>query len=144
MREMLKFYIDGNWVDPVTPNAVDVINPATEEPCGRISLGSPADVDLAVAAVGHAAGQRQVAVEPGGAPGGAGELLAELAEARAEVLEAEALGVIGVAGGVGLEAGRGVGPVGVCLDVVALCAVWTARLDRDESLATRVATHLSL
>jgi aldehyde dehydrogenase (NAD+) len=54
MREMLKFYIDGNWVDPVTPNAVDVINPATEEPCGRISLGSPADVDLAIAAAKRA------------------------------------------------------------------------------------------
>jgi len=54
MREMLKFYIDGKWVDPVTPNPVDVINPATEEPCGRISLGSPADVELAVAAAKRA------------------------------------------------------------------------------------------
>ena len=54
MREMLKFYIDGNWVDPVTPNPVDVINPATEEACGRISLGSAADVDLAVAAAKRA------------------------------------------------------------------------------------------
>ena len=54
MREMLKFYIDGKWVDPVTPNPVDVINPATEEPCGRISLGSAADVDLAVAAAKRA------------------------------------------------------------------------------------------
>ena len=50
MREMLQFYIDGKWVDPVTPNTLDVINPATEEVCGRISLGSTADVDLAVAA----------------------------------------------------------------------------------------------
>ncbi len=50
MREMLQFYIDGKWVDPVTPNTLDVINPATEEVCGRISLGSAADVDLAVAA----------------------------------------------------------------------------------------------
>ncbi len=54
MREMLKFYIDGEWVDPVTPNPVDVINPATEAPCGRISLGSAADVDLAVAAAKRA------------------------------------------------------------------------------------------
>ena len=54
MREMLKFYIDGEWVDPVTANPVDVINPATEEPCGRISLGSAADVDLAVAAAKRA------------------------------------------------------------------------------------------
>ena len=50
MREMLQFYIDGQWVDPETPKTLDVINPATEEVCGRISLGSAADVDKAVAA----------------------------------------------------------------------------------------------
>ena len=54
MRDMLKFYIDGEWVDPVTPNTVEVINPATEEACGRISLGSSADVDRAVAAAKRA------------------------------------------------------------------------------------------
>jgi len=54
MRDMLQFYIDGKWVDPATPNTLDVINPATEEPCGRISLGSAADVDLAVAAAKRA------------------------------------------------------------------------------------------
>jgi len=50
MREYLKFYIDGQWVDPVAPNPLDVINPATEEVCGHISLGAAADVDKAVAA----------------------------------------------------------------------------------------------
>ncbi len=50
MRDMLQFYIGGKWVDPVTPNPFEVINPATEEVCGHISLGSAADVDLAVAA----------------------------------------------------------------------------------------------
>jgi aldehyde dehydrogenase (NAD+) len=50
MREMLQFYIGGQWVDPVVPNTLDVINPATEEVCGRISLGSAKDVDKAVAA----------------------------------------------------------------------------------------------
>jgi len=55
MREMLQFYIDGEWVDPETPNPFDVINPATEEVCGRISLGSAADVDKAVAAANRAA-----------------------------------------------------------------------------------------
>jgi len=54
MREKLQFYIDGRWVDPVTPHPFDVINPATEEVCGRISLGSEADVDLAVAAARRA------------------------------------------------------------------------------------------
>ncbi|MEM7432287.1 MAG: aldehyde dehydrogenase family protein [Pseudomonadota bacterium] len=50
MRDMLQFYINGEWVDPVTPNPLDVINPATEQVCGRISIGSEADVDKAVAA----------------------------------------------------------------------------------------------
>ena len=45
MKEYLKFYINGQWVDPVQPKTLDVINPATEEPIGRISLGSAADVD---------------------------------------------------------------------------------------------------
>ncbi|MDH3339588.1 MAG: aldehyde dehydrogenase family protein [Gammaproteobacteria bacterium] len=54
MREMLQFYIAGQWVDPATPNTLDVVNPATEEVCGRISLGSKADVDLAVAAAKRA------------------------------------------------------------------------------------------
>jgi len=54
MRESLKFYINGEWVAPVMPKTMDVINPATEEAVGRISLGSAADVDKAVHAA-HAA-----------------------------------------------------------------------------------------
>ena len=54
MRDMLRFYIDGKWVDPVAAHPFDVINPATEEVCGHISLGSSADVDLAVAAAKRA------------------------------------------------------------------------------------------
>src|SRR5277367_4747855 len=50
MQERLQFYIDGKWVDPVTPKTLDVINPATEEPFAKISMGSKADVDKAVAA----------------------------------------------------------------------------------------------
>lgn len=50
MREQLNFYIDGKWVAPAKARAHDVINPANEEPVGRISLGSAADVDKAVAA----------------------------------------------------------------------------------------------
>ena len=30
MLEKLRFYIDGQWVDPVEPRTLDVINPATE------------------------------------------------------------------------------------------------------------------
>jgi len=50
MREYMKFYIDGQWVDPITPKSMDVINPATEAVAGHISAGSAADVDRAVKA----------------------------------------------------------------------------------------------
>jgi aldehyde dehydrogenase (NAD+) len=50
MREYLKFYIDGKWVDPVEPKTLNVVNPATEQVSGKISMGSAADVDKAVKA----------------------------------------------------------------------------------------------
>jgi aldehyde dehydrogenase (NAD+) len=52
--DYLKFYIDGKWVDPVTPAAIDVINPATEKAFTQISAGSPEDVDRAVIAARRA------------------------------------------------------------------------------------------
>ena len=54
MQDNVKFYIDGKWVDPVTPKTLEVINPANEEAYARISLGSKADVDKAVAAARRA------------------------------------------------------------------------------------------
>lgn len=54
MLEKLQFYIDGQWVDPAEPRTMDVVNPATEEVYGRISIGSAADVDRAVAAASRA------------------------------------------------------------------------------------------
>jgi aldehyde dehydrogenase (NAD+) len=50
MREYLKFYIDGKWVDPVELKTLDVDNPTTEQVSGKIALGSAADVDKAVKA----------------------------------------------------------------------------------------------
>ena len=50
MSNHLKFFIDGAWVDPVTPARIDVIDPSTEEAYTQISAGSKADVDRAVAA----------------------------------------------------------------------------------------------
>mgnify|MGYP000886235605 FL=1 len=54
MRDYRKFYIDGQWVDPLQPQTLDVVNPATEAVAGVISLGSKADVDRAVAAAQRA------------------------------------------------------------------------------------------
>ncbi|MBA2668225.1 MAG: aldehyde dehydrogenase family protein [Trueperaceae bacterium] len=49
-----KFYIDGRWVTPKGTRTLDVINPATEEPCATITLGNVEDVDIAVAAARRA------------------------------------------------------------------------------------------
>jgi aldehyde dehydrogenase (NAD+) len=54
MRELLQHYIDGQWVDSEGGTRHLVINPATEEPCAAIMLGSQADVDKAVAAARRA------------------------------------------------------------------------------------------
>jgi aldehyde dehydrogenase (NAD+) len=50
MREYLKFYIDGKWVEPTELKTLDVENPATEAVAGKIALGNAKDVDKAVAA----------------------------------------------------------------------------------------------
>src|SRR5690606_19765809 len=54
MYDCTKFYIDGQWVAPTQARTLEVINPATEQPSGTISLGSQADVDKAVAAARRA------------------------------------------------------------------------------------------
>ena len=54
MKSYLKHYIDGRWVASDGGTRHDVINPATEQPCTEITLGSAADVDKAVAAARRA------------------------------------------------------------------------------------------
>ena len=55
MTEHLEFYIDGRWVPPAgQAKTLDVVNPATEQVVARISAGTPADVDRAVAAARRA------------------------------------------------------------------------------------------
>jgi aldehyde dehydrogenase (NAD+) len=54
MKDCRKFYIDGKWVDPTEVHDFPVVNPATEQPIATISLGSAADLDLAVAAAKRA------------------------------------------------------------------------------------------
>ncbi len=50
MRSYLKQFIGGEWVESQGGTRHEVINPATEEAVTEITLGSPADVDRAVAA----------------------------------------------------------------------------------------------
>ena len=50
MREYTRFYINGQWVEPVSTDRCEVINPATEGVCAQIALGGEEDVNRAVAA----------------------------------------------------------------------------------------------
>ena len=48
MNNNQKFYIDGKWVDPISKDILDVINPANEEIITQISLGNKEDLNDAV------------------------------------------------------------------------------------------------
>ncbi|MDG1310475.1 MAG: aldehyde dehydrogenase family protein [Porticoccaceae bacterium] len=50
MKDLIKFYINGQWVNPLVANDLAVENPATEEMIATISLGAAGDVNAAVAA----------------------------------------------------------------------------------------------
>jgi aldehyde dehydrogenase (NAD+) len=50
MKDCRQFYIDGKWVNPAEGRDLTVTNPANEEPIAIITLGSAADVAIAVAA----------------------------------------------------------------------------------------------
>jgi len=54
MRDYLNFYLDGQWVLPEGRDKLAVINPATEQVAGQISMGTAADVELAVKAATEA------------------------------------------------------------------------------------------
>ncbi|GGF27638.1 putative aldehyde dehydrogenase [Halobacillus andaensis] len=50
MRNYLKHYINGEWIESTGSETEEVINPATEEVIGKISLGTKEDLDKAVKA----------------------------------------------------------------------------------------------
>jgi len=54
MDKLRKFYINGEWVDPVSAETMPVLNPASIEQVGELALGNEADVDRAVAAASRA------------------------------------------------------------------------------------------
>jgi aldehyde dehydrogenase (NAD+) len=60
MYDCTQNYINGEWVQSNGGNTHDVINPATEEVIGTVSLGTTDDVDLAVKAAQSAFGDFSV------------------------------------------------------------------------------------
>ncbi|MFO8148694.1 MAG: aldehyde dehydrogenase family protein [Trueperaceae bacterium] len=54
MTHHSEFYVDGAWVTPSGDQTLNVVDPATEEPCATITLGNAEDVESAVAAARRA------------------------------------------------------------------------------------------
>ena len=50
MENLQKFYINGQWVAPISTATLPVLNPAQNKQIGTVALGNNADVDKAVAA----------------------------------------------------------------------------------------------
>jgi aldehyde dehydrogenase (NAD+) len=50
MIERDKFYIGGEWVDPVSDDVIEVISPHSEKVVGVVPDAGPADLDGAIAA----------------------------------------------------------------------------------------------
>ena len=54
MSDHLKFYINGEWVDSLGSETIEVIDPSNESVIGSISAGTKEDIDVAVAAAKEA------------------------------------------------------------------------------------------
>ena len=50
MHNLTKFYIGGQWVEPLSSATLPILNPATEAQIGTVAMGNAADADRAVAA----------------------------------------------------------------------------------------------
>ncbi|KAJ6526804.1 aldehyde dehydrogenase [Mycena capillaripes] len=87
-------FIGGKWVDPVEPDTIDIINPATGKKISAVSLGSVKDVDIAVKAAQKAFKTSWGLKCPGSERGKLLNRLADLLERDIEIFAAlEAINV---------------------------------------------------
>lgn len=54
MQQLHHFFIDGAWVPPHRLNAIEVVDPSTEQPIASLALGAEEDVERAVTAAANA------------------------------------------------------------------------------------------
>ena len=54
MKDKLKFYINGQWVESESNEKIEVINPANETIVGHVTAGTKEDIDSAVKAASNA------------------------------------------------------------------------------------------
>ena len=50
MKDKLKFYINGQWVESESNEKIEVINPANESVVGHVTAGTKEDINRAVEA----------------------------------------------------------------------------------------------
>ena len=48
MENLEKFFINGQWVEPISTEKMPVLNPANQNEIGQVSLGNKKDLDRAV------------------------------------------------------------------------------------------------
>lgn len=54
MRNYTQFYIDGEWVEPQQCSTIEVVNPATEDVCGHVSVANISYIEKAIRAAKQA------------------------------------------------------------------------------------------
>ena len=54
MKDKLKFYINGQWIESESNEKIEVINPANESIVGHVTAGTKEDIDSAVKAASNA------------------------------------------------------------------------------------------
>jgi aldehyde dehydrogenase (NAD+) len=96
---MRQLYIDGSWTASVSGEAIDVVNPATEEIIDRVPAGVPDDVEAAVRAARRAfpSWSQTPATERGKLLSAAAELLTERADEVARTIATDVGSPIGFA-----------------------------------------------
>lgn len=50
MADIKKFYVNGEWVKPISAKLADVINPSTGQSNGQVAMGNAQDASMAIAA----------------------------------------------------------------------------------------------
>ncbi|MER5319985.1 aldehyde dehydrogenase family protein [Streptosporangium roseum] len=85
---MRHLYLNGAWRASTSGESVDVVNPATEETVDRVPAGSPADVEIAVAAARAAlpSWSSTAAAERGKILSAAAELIRERSDQIARII----------------------------------------------------------
>lgn len=86
MKIYENFFINGQWTPPAGSETIEVVNPFSEKPCGRVPAGTVDDVDRAVRAA-RAAFDHWAAVVPAERAAAIAQIAAKLNERKEEIAQ---------------------------------------------------------